>query len=146
MPNPNAAAHSGDAIPLRGKVFQFETTALQLDHCAVSNIALTLREDGSWFANFVVTQNPGLVPNEVRPIAERFVRNRFYLKFQPLALAPNPPDVPRLGEPQPFVLEVAPFWVEKGKTRSIQLGAQQFPAAREYFESIRRVQVEFRYE
>ncbi|MCC7423434.1 MAG: hypothetical protein IT428_24420 [Planctomycetaceae bacterium] len=134
-------------LPLRAKSFQFETRALQIDHCLVSNIVLTLREDGVWFASFRAEQNPALVPVEVRPQAERFVRNRFRLRFHPVALSPLPadPNLRGLAPPQPVDIEVPPVWVEKGDVQTLQL-THQLPAVREYFDSIERVQVEFRYE
>src|SRR5262249_12513504 len=50
------------ADQLRVKVFQFTTSTLAINHCSVSRMVMTIREDGLWRVSLRADQNPRFDP------------------------------------------------------------------------------------
>ncbi|MBI1913277.1 MAG: hypothetical protein HYS12_00740 [Planctomycetes bacterium] len=152
----------------RVKYFQLPVAQMQVNHCSLSRVALTLHESGSWALSMRADQNPWMTgqDNEVStpvqlrgavsalnpPIPPRRLesnglkRNLFIVKVRCYAAYPLTETLPALapGKPVLFELPVQEFWVQRGVPYDFW-AAQGLPAARQYFDLIDRVEVEFSY-
>lgn len=158
-------ADPGDPRAMRLKVFQFPTSGLTVDHCSVSRITLTVRDDGFWRANLRAAQNsqvtaPGVVAPPVPPTPVRGLpavttketlylkRNLFVVRLRGLGLYQEPlptPTVPSpLGKPVLLDLCAIEFWVQRGVPYELVRQGWS-PDARAYFDRIDRVELEFSY-
>jgi hypothetical protein len=154
-----------DPTRMRLKVFQFPTAGVAIDHCSVSRIALTIREDGFWRVSLRADQNPQVVaPNVVTPPVGQapirglpavrlketlyLKRNLFDVKFRGLGLygepLPTPPSPPPLGKPVLLDLCTLSFWVQRGIPYDLVREGWCRDAAF-YFERIDRVEMGFTY-
>lgn len=149
-------------------VFQLADTRLQLDHCFLSRVAVTVHDDGRYLVNFRADQNPQLQNlrsdlnlQSVRDIASplklgervdtvlqttQLRRNQFVLHVRGYAMAPVRQELPGLGlgKPALFDIPITPFMVQRGEPYYGKFEGRS-DALRRSFELIDRVEVDFTY-
>jgi hypothetical protein len=139
-------------------IYQFLEPRLQIDHCFLSRIAVTLHPDGRYQISLRADQNPlpgdadvrsPLRPGEVLNIplqTTQLRRNLFIVKVRGYAhfqeFAGRSSLVP--SQPALFELPVEPFWVQRGEPYS-GLFEGRHEAIRQFLPLIDRVEVEFTY-
>jgi hypothetical protein len=138
----------GAASRVPAKVYQLDKATILNDHCQLSNVSVTLLENGDWDVTFRAQQNPNLVEPKVRPVYERFRRNRFRIVVRGLGEFPlrDPAEVPVLAKPVYCELLIPDFWMERGEVRTIRQSGQNCEMVRRYFDHVDRMEVELRYE
>lgn len=146
--------------------FKLVQASLVNGHCSISNVALTIRDDGYWSLGLQADQNP-IVPQSNPPLVaaspappriilrgatlpSRFTahikRNQFIIRVRGYGAYPDltDPATPS-GRPILFALQIPPFWVE----RELPLRPLPFEGKNgliaEYFKSVDRVEVELTY-
>lgn len=128
------------------KVFQIEPARLRIDHCEVSQIAVTVADSGEWHVSFQARQDPRLLEPAQRTEFERFRRNELRLEIRPilvLTARQNAGDAV-LGKPELRAIETLQFWVQKEETRRIaERGLSN--DLQKYFDQIEQVDVHFSY-
>lgn len=150
---------------LRVRVYQFPLTDLASGHCSVSQLTLSLREDGQWIASLRADQNPRPIemtesspPVQASPLAaipqtSHIRRNLFRVSFSCLGVFPNSePTAVKLdavgnlplGHPVYDVIQPAAFWVQSGQPRTMRWSAVS-DDVRQYFDLIDKVAIEFSY-
>jgi hypothetical protein len=129
------------------KVFQLSTSEIRVKHCRLTQVAITVVEDGTWTINCIAEQNPALVDDQERPPLFNFKRNRFFVDFRGVGVSePNdPPNTRVVGQPQLFQITPEAFWVEAGQKRVMRWTGQS-PDADRFFELVNRVDVDLRFE
>jgi hypothetical protein len=141
----------------RMRVFQLAEATLQLDHCFVSRVAVTLHESGCWSVSARADQNPVKLgtasdPGAFRPdrprdlFTEHLKRNQFFLKIRCQTLGTVATKLPNTA-PGPATLirlEPAPFWVQNGQPYDYHTEGCD-PRIGAFFELWDRVEVEFYY-
>lgn len=137
------------------KIFQFvKNPALRIQHCQISQIAVSIAQDGGWTINLLAEQNippaPLQVPQDVVssqpivPFTEHLLRNEFYVTFRFFGHFDAVDPTEMLGKQVVTELEIPAFWVQKGVP--YQLLRHGFnPQLGDHFTSIDRVEVNFRY-
>lgn len=144
-------------LPPRGdiKTFQLAERTIKLNQCSLSNVAVMLQKDGWMTLSFRADQNPrpSTAPGSAIESVEStetltsFIkRNEFFVSIRGngdfSVDEPDPAKTP--GKPVLFQHSVKPFWVQREKPyfffRRIKL-----PAAKEYYDLIDRIEVEFYY-
>jgi hypothetical protein len=152
-------------VPPRVKLYQFTPTVLQIDHCSISRIAMTIDENGHWRLNLRADQNPyaenpgavvtvpAKVPRRIQPAlplkqTTHLKRNLFVIQVrglgassEPLATPPSPS---ALGKP--VLLSIGP--IEFLVQRSVPYAAVFEDVNRDaaiFFDLIDRVEIEFSY-
>lgn len=156
-----AAPGTVTAVPVGAKLryFQLKTRGLAVDHCSVTRVAVTLREDGTYTVSFRADQHPLLaggigdpaLPDEMafRPLRTRetnhLKRNEFTVRVRLLG-TPGGETLPPAGlGPAALVpLPLKPFWVERGEPVNF-FKTEKSPAVGEYFPFIAGVEVDFSY-
>jgi hypothetical protein len=150
----SAPATPGERVAL----FQLSQSALAVDHCSLSRVALLLRDDGSWALSFRADQNP-VVP-VAPPLPARTVagstalalqtlhirRNQFFVRvrgYGAFLVAPPGLDLAP-GRPVLFEIAVDPFWVQRGVPEFLTFRGSD-PSVAYDFALIDRVEVELRY-
>lgn len=156
---PAGPGGGGVADAKRPQVYQLLQPRLQVDHCFLSRVAVTLYEDGRYQISFRADQNPDpgtpddprspLRPGErVQTVLETnsLKRNLFVVKVRGYAAFPVLPEQPNLTTPQPVVLDlpIDPFWVQRGEPCGKLIEGKLSTVARS-FDLIDRVEVEFTY-
>lgn len=141
---------TNDELPVTiTKIYQQSTQSMPLNHCAISNAAVMLQENGNWSINFRATQNPELVIENQKPIFQRFRRNKFFVTFRGLGSVSGArsPDSDNLGRPVLFEQKLEGFWVERGQTRFMfEQSKQKNPRIHDFYNNISRVELLFHYE
>ncbi|QDV52203.1 hypothetical protein [Gimesia fumaroli] len=135
--------------PVITKIYQQSASSMNLNHCAISNTAVMLQENGSWSINLRATQDPKLVPNTQRPIFQRFRRNKFYVTFRGLGSVSGTtsPESDDLGRPVLFEQKLEGFWVEQGQTRYLfEQSKKKDLRIKDFYNHISRVELLFHYE
>ena len=138
-------------------VFQLTDTRLQLDHCFLSRVAVTVYDDGRYLVNFRADQNPQLVRDIAAPLklgervdtvlqTTQLRRNQFVLHVRGYAMSPLRQNLPGLGlgKPALFDLPITPFTVQRGEPYYGKFEGRS-DAIRRSFELIDRVEVDFTY-
>ena len=157
------ATPAPSAVPLMTtdaalQVFQLRETRLQIDHCFLSRVAVTLHPDGRYQVSFRADQNPmpgdrdvrsPLRPGEVVNVplqTTQFRRNLFIVKVRGYGVFPTLGDRPSLAPGQPVLVElpVEPFWVQRGEPYA-GLAEGHSDAVRQFLPLLDRVEVEFTY-
>ncbi len=140
-------------------VYQFLEPRLQVDHCFLSRVAVTLHEDGSYQVSFRADQNPQAVDDPRSPLkaGERLEttlqtgqlrRNTFVVKVRGYAADPARPGrtgATPLSAPAIVELPAMEFVVQKGEPASKSASKELDPLVKKYFPLIDRVEVEFTY-
>jgi hypothetical protein len=128
----------------RVKVFQFVPTGMQIDHCSISRMALTIQDNGFWRLSLQADQNPivetatalttvqpasgsppALPTAPIRGLPKvswkdtSFIkRNLFVIRIRGLGsfqeAIPVPPAPLSIGKPVLFALNPIEFWVQNG--------------------------------
>jgi hypothetical protein len=129
-------------------LYQLDQARLQIQHCAISEVALQLHDNGLWVLSLRADQNRR--PAEDEPAAYNpylyIQRNQFVVRLRCFGTFENRPSEAGLetGKPVLATLHPDPFWVENGQPRFLRTGGCD-PWVEEHFEEIDRVQVEFFY-
>jgi hypothetical protein len=139
-------------------IYQFREPRLQVDHCFLSRIAVTLHEDGWYQMSFRADQNPQpgddfrspLKPGERLETTlqtTQLKRNTFVVKFRGYAAAQvtqSRPGSTPLATPAIIEFPAMEFVVERGEPASKAVNAFSHDV-KKYFPLIDRVEVEFTY-
>ncbi len=155
----NRLPGGGDPLAPTPMVYQLAASRLQLDHCFLSRVAVSLSADGSYEISFRADQNPvasndpgsPLRPSDAQPAwtlqTAQLLRNQFIVKVRGYAAYPLPSTPPNLAPGKPVLVEfpIEPFWVERGKPYSGFVTGVASDALRKKFEFIDRIEVEFTY-
>jgi len=138
------------------KVYQLNQESLILGHCRLSRVALQVHDDGRCVLNLRAEQNfpgaqQGSVGPETTPTASttqtlHIKRNRFTVTVRGFGLFPveESLDSPSTGKPVLFTMGPKNFWVQNGEPYNLVLRCMS-EYARDYFELIDRVEVNFSY-
>lgn len=134
-------------IKQRVKVFQMAKPELRIHHCSISQAAVTLLDDGTWIVNYVARQDPDTAHPDLQDQMRRFKQNRFRVMIRGLGLyeTAEEPELSLVGKPELFRLTPKDVWVEQKETRFVrERGA--LLAARQFFDTIDRLEIDFQYE
>jgi hypothetical protein len=171
--NPAAPPAGKTSLPPRVlrdriKYYQLPQSKMQIDHCSLSRVALTLHENGYWTLSLGADQNPWMTgqrqeassPTQTRgtvnsvrapipPLTKQtndLKRNLFRVKIRCYGGYPLQENRPELsgGKPVLFELEPDPFWVQRGIPYDYWKSGATV-AAQRFFDVIDRVEVEFSY-
>lgn len=120
-----AALPNPPADETRGKLFQWPTETIAIEHCDVSRPAVQIHEDGKWTLYLLARQNPGFEPGNrgqgFVPTAH-ILRNKFQVFVRCFATrgAALGADASAVGHP--CVAEIGPieFWVERGEPQLVR--------------------------
>jgi hypothetical protein len=151
----------GEPAPQRHeriRYYQLDVARLQVDHCILSRIAVSLHADGSWIFSARADQNPWMAPNQlelspIRPGGPRVVkhtehlkRNEFFIKFRAYTAFGVKETLlnDSTGKPVLFAVSVPPFWVQRGEPYDVQVRGALADVGT-YFHLVDRIQVEFFY-
>ena len=139
------------------QVYQLNRTRLQIDHCFLSRVAVTLHPDGMYQISLRADQNPEpgndirspLLPGErveTTRQTSHLRRNLFIVKVRGYGVFPTLGERPSLAPGQPVLVElpVHQFWVQRGEPASMLFEGRSESVAR-FHELIDRVEVEFTY-
>lgn len=140
------------------QVYQFLDPRLQLDHCFLSRMAVSLAANGTYRISFRADQNPQpggadvmspLPPGEALTTTlqtTQLRRNLFFVTVRGYANSPPVGGRPGPNPTAPVVWEVPvePFFVERGRPYS-GLVEGRSEAARRAYPLVDRVEVEFTY-
>lgn len=146
------------AVVAAPQVYQLREPRLQIDHCFLSRVAVTLHADGRYQVSFRADQNPQpgdadvrspLRPGEVvnvPPQTTQLRRNLFVLKVRGYGAFPTFDGRASLTPGQPVLAElpVEPFWVQQGQPYDGFVEGRS-DAVRQFLPLIDRVEVEFTY-
>lgn len=146
-----AKAHRG----LAGKqirLYQLDRPGLQIDHCAISRVALQLHDDGIWVLSLRADQNrqdePAAAPppGEQRKATAHIKRNQFVVKLRCYGRYEVKEAEPEASTGKPVLVQIEPerFWVQRGEPRHFVGSGKQEDLTR-YFDLIDRVEIEFFY-
>jgi hypothetical protein len=149
----------------RVKFFQLAQTRVELEHCALSQVAVTLHESGEWTLSLRAEQNwwmtgpknevstpvqlPGAVTAQRPPIpnlakeTEGLKRNLFTVRVRCYGGYPLRDALPAAAPGKPVLFELPPaqFWVQRGVPYTFW-AKQPLPAAAQFFDLVDRVEVE----
>jgi hypothetical protein len=165
---PSAPGVPPGIVRERVKFFQLSETKVQLDHCSLSGVVLTLHESGEWTLSLRADQNPWMTgpdhqvsappqaagaTSAVLPASpnlgketDSLKRNQFFVKVRCYggyaAREAQPALAP--GKPVLFELPTAQFWVQRGYPYDFW-AKQPLRDVSRYFDLIDRVEVEFSY-
>jgi hypothetical protein len=149
----------------RIKLYQFIPTALAIDHCSISRLAMTIDETGYWRLNLQADQNPQVdfppagiaVPVQAQTRGLPAVqlkqttylkRNLFVIRVRGLGAFPEatttPPAPPDLGKPVLLAIPPIQFWVQRGVPYPAVFDGVNRDAAT-LFDLIDRIEIEFSY-
>ncbi len=140
------------AILPRIQAFQFvDMPVLQSDHCSLSQMSVLLQKNGMWTVSFRADQNPvnavqqiNVTPAEPRKMAtSHLIRNEFHVRVTCYG-GQGYTAGSKLGQPVIVPLELHPFWVQKGLSHPYYAKGYD-ERIKEYFETIDRVEIEFKY-
>ena len=128
---------------------------LRVDHCAISQIAVWIDDQGFWSINLRAIQDPFVgLDRQATPNA-RFLRNRFHVTIHAYGayVIEETPALAPLGKPELFRLEPTPFWVDRSQVKFHRATGYLHGAPRDFcvaelqqLQFVDRLEVEFRYE
>ena len=129
------------------KSFPLKQSALTSDHCQISDVAVTVRRDGTWTLSCRATQNPNLVDDQQRPRFVRFSKNMFAITLRAytdyeVAIDLQPTE---LANPAIESIPVHPFWLKRSQERRILLHDRSAVLAK-HFDLLDRFEVDLQYE
>ena len=138
-------------------VFQLSDSRLQIEHCFVSRVAVTLYDDGRYLVSFRADQNPRVGLDAASPLrvnerletvlqTTQLRRNLFVLRVRGYGLSPLRDERlgSAIGKPALIELPLDPFMVQRAEPYSGRMEGRS-DAVRRSFELIDRVEVEFTY-
>lgn len=169
-PPVDPSAWTGTPAPVRHRVkyYELDRAQLQVHHCYVSRVSLSLHETGEWVLSLQADQNPWMTgtqntvstPTHVRgpvsavrapiPNLERQTsdlrRNLFFVRLRGMGAYPvsDTTSAAASGKPVLIHLQPLPFWVQRGKPEDYRTQST-LPEVRQFFDLIDRVEVEFYY-
>jgi hypothetical protein len=129
-------------------LYQLDQVGLAIDHCAITQVALQLHDDGRWVLSLRADQNRR--PAEGAPVVYNpflhIKRNQFVVRLRCLGAARTPPLTGDLAAGRPVLADLGPvsFWVENGQPLPVRTGDSS-PWVQEHFEDIDRIEIEFFY-
>lgn len=140
-----------------GGYYQLSSTKLQIDHCAISRVALRVYPNGYWALDLRATQNVEFPPDRIyTPGGEslrqrdRFTlhlkRNEFFVVVRGYGGFPN---IERRrdkspGKPVLFCIAPESFWVQRGEPYDLHVdGCSE--EVRDSYRYVDRVELEFYY-
>jgi hypothetical protein len=150
---------------LRIRVYQFPAMGLGIDHCGISRMALTTREDGFWRLSLRADQNPRPEPTSMKTAPDvqaqvrglpdvilkqtgHLKRNLFVVRLRGLGsfteALPVNSALPVVGKPVLAEFPDQYFWVQSGVPRPY-LSQGVDPDIAASFDRIDRVELEFSY-
>lgn len=146
------------ALTASPQVYQLREPRLQIDHCFLSRVAVTLHADGRYQVSLRADQNPQpgdfdlrspLKPGEVVNVplqTTQLRRNLFVVKVRGYGSFPTFADRASLVPGQPVLVElpVEPFWVQRGEPYD-GFAEGRSDAVRQFLPLLDRVEVEFTY-
>lgn len=138
---------NGGYKPVQIKTFALRNPGIAIDHCRVSGVAVTIRSDGKMTLSCRAEQNPNLVPEELRPIAVRFERNRFRLTIRPYTNYQVAPEngATALGRPAVDSIVVKDWWLDRFQVKN-EVWHGQSEMVRLNFDLINRLEIDLQYE
>ena len=140
------------------RYYQLDRAQIQVDHCILSRLALTLHQDGSWILSGRADQNPWMGPDtrQLSPLkssgplvvkhTEHLKRNQFFVKvrcYSAFAVKETMPGA-STGKPALTAITLPPFWVQRGEPYDLMVRGSLADVGL-YFHLIDRVEVEFYY-
>lgn len=139
--------------------FQLNQARLQVAHCSISRVALTVRSDGFWTLSLRADQNPVVLPGPPPPPRDvggssapalqtaHVRRNLFILHVRGYTAfrAPDPDPDSGPGHPLLFELSPEPFLVQRGVPEFLTFRGVDTSVAHD-FALIDRVEVELRFQ
>lgn len=130
------------------KTFQMSDADLQIDHCRISRVVVSITSEGYWTLSLTARQDPQLIPNPaLRPQFERYRRNRFRVAVRPVGLMTLNADIEEAKVAKPEFPFIAPqeFWVRKGE--ELRISRRGYCCCLDkYFHLIKQTEVDFSYE
>lgn len=126
------------------RAFEFRPTALQIDHCSLSQLSVCFTDAGRWYIAATATQDPASVEPARRPAFERFLRNQFRLQLRPVLLSASTPTAADsvTGDAEISLCDDLEFWVQKGESRKMSLQGDS-PELANLYDRIERVHLHF---
>ena len=128
---------------------------LRVDHCAISQIAVWIDDQGFWSINLRAIQDPFIGRDRQATPNARFLRNRFHVTIHAYGayVIEETPALALLGKPELFRLEPSPFWVDRSQVKFHRATGYLHGAPRDFcvaelqqLQFVDRLEVEFRYE
>jgi hypothetical protein len=144
------------------KIYQFPDAELKRDQCSISQVVVTLREDGVWILSLRADQNPRPAETTAKAAApkvakekrikqtEHIARNEFLVRMRCLGVVPpevkgqQPDGKMAVGRPALATLNSPPFWVQNGVPLNFRW-TDNNSDVHQYFDLIDAVEVEFSY-
>lgn len=130
------------------KLYLLDLSQLEIDHCAVSQVALQIQEDGTWVLSLRGDQNRSPEPGEPAPYNPRLhiERNEFVVRLRCLGNFGTTPSELAVTVGKPVLADLGPvtFWVENGEPRYLR-HADYDATIEKYYPMIDRVELEFFY-
>ncbi|MBC8350736.1 MAG: hypothetical protein H8E66_02035 [Planctomycetes bacterium] len=130
------------------KLYQLDRSALAIDHCQVSGMAMQLDHDGNWILSLRADQNRQPIGDEPQSFNPRLhlKRNQFHLALRCLGSFQTSVRDAVVGAGRPVLADLLPrpFWVENGQPRHMRLSGNSWTVA-DNFHEIDRVEIEFYY-
>jgi hypothetical protein len=132
---------------------------LQIDHCAISRVAVLLDRKGRCRVSLQADQNTpathaaqdekarqaGISQGGSLLQTSQFKRNEFHVVVRGYGVPPSgDPNQGTLGKPVVFRVEVCPFQVQRGESRDLVVQIDSADV-REYFDQVNHVEVDFWY-
>ncbi len=136
----------GDTRTVR--FWQLSKGALEIDHCAISRVGVSVDDFGHWTVNLRASQDPFFgVKRQAEP-AVRFKRNRFVVTVRGYGAAPlrETTTQTNLGKAELFRIEVPDFWVDRSDVVHVREVGRLSPVEMRTLSLVDRIEVDFRYE
>jgi hypothetical protein len=146
--------------PRPPQLYQLSQARLQVDHCFLTRVGVTLHADGAYQISFRADQNPEPSKDPASPLRQgergqgdlwtlqtkQLLRNEFEVKVRGYAGTLQSSSPPNAAATKPAVIEfpVERFWVQRSQPYAGFVTGQR-EDVRKYFEYIDRVEVEFTY-
>lgn len=135
-----------DATPI--KLYLLNQSQLAINHCAVSQVALQIQENGTWVLSLRGDQNRRPAPGEPAPYNPylHIKRNEFVVRLRCFGNFGTEPTETAVEVGKPVLADLGPltFWVENGEPRYIRHAGHD-DRIRKYHSLIERVELEFFY-
>jgi hypothetical protein len=142
------------------RYFQMPVRGLFIDHCSITRVVLTIRDDGQYLVSFRADQHVKLsgaigdpvIPLEVefRPLRSKEVnqlkRNEFTVRFRLLGGSGPRDTLAPVGVGRPVLVKLAmdPFWVQRGEPYDFFAKGSSVDV-KDYFSLVDLIEVDFSY-
>lgn len=132
------------SIP-RIRLYQLDRSQLAINHCAISEVALQLHDNGRWVLSLRADQNR-VVPGQDHYPFLHLKRNEFVVRLRCLGAFQVEPieSLGGVGKPVLAALHPPAFWVQRRQPAHPRLSGDS-AEVRAYFAQIDRVEIEFFY-